>query len=222
MIVSAERLTTVVSLPVKYFSNIGFNSCVKPNSLLIAFSVPSYWAKPVLIIPLVKSMLSLVSSTNAIAFMNAVTLTAIPALGLKYKVLSVPFILVPNVPRPVLDSTLPYSTIYVWPAPSLSASSSHIKSSDITYLLFVESVTWRTKYAASKEELYWPIVVIPGLPEDAIFVVLASIRACFKDAVPIPCAWLLCIPTWIVLIVTPIPLFLGMKSTFIFVPSRRA
>ena len=111
LIVSAEILTILLSLPVKYCSNIGLLSWNNPNSLLIAFSVPWYSAKPVLIIPFVKSILSLESSTNAIAFIYAVTLTAIPALGLKYNVLVSPSILVPNVPKPVCDSTLPYSTI---------------------------------------------------------------------------------------------------------------
>ena len=56
------------------------------------------------------------------------------------------------------------------------------------------------------------MVWIPGVPEEAIVVVLASNLACFKSTVPIPEVPSDVIATWIVLIVAATPAF-GIKST---------
>ena len=77
------------------------------------------------------------------------------------------------------------------------------------------------KYAASYSGKYDATVVIPGVPEEAIVVVFASIKTCFISVVPNPTIDSVVNPTCKVFATTvPASPATGIKSTLNSDPSR--
>ena len=86
----------------KYFSNIGDSTCFRSKDLIKETWVPSYSEEFETIIPFLKEISSLESSSIFNPFLNTFAWTAIPAFGVNVNSAPPPArILEPIVPRPV-------------------------------------------------------------------------------------------------------------------------